>query len=225
VTRACGRSHCGKAWLRKKRNNKNKRKNKMPWQDEADDIQFSGPIKPKKGCKVRIDNVASSVWTVKEGVEGHEGDTTPAIKVMCTIIDDVEVEQEGTKPKMNVDFITNLARHPYLSKKTGEVEFMGRAGLYGIEEAFGFDPVFKNALGEVVEPFISSRTGRKSAPKGVEGVKRVLNPDFHAAYFNGDEPSAEWTGKEVYANIDIERSEQYGDKNVIRRFVVAPTPF
>ena len=56
-----------------------------------------------------------------------------------------------------------------------------------------------------------------------EGIKRSLNPAFTQAYFTPEgSPNLEWTGKTVYADIDVERSEQFGDKNRITRFKRAP---
>ena len=81
--------------------------------------------------------------------------------------------------------------------------------------------VFTNGDGQPVEPYIT-RTGRKVAPKG-EGIKRSLNPAFIQAYFTADgHPNLEWAGKVVYADIGVEESEQFGDRNRIQRF--KPTP-
>ena len=105
------------------------------------------------------------------------------MKLTCTIADPstVRTEQETMRPRLTIEHHMNVARYPYLDKKSGEVKWLGRQGLYDLEEAFGFDPVFTNGDGQPVEPFIT-RTGRKVAPKG-EGIKRSLNPAFTQAYF------------------------------------------
>lgn len=198
----------------------------MGWQDEGDDVQFSEPILAKKDCQVRIDAAEATEWKVKEtakgGAPGYEGQAFKALKLTCTITDaSVQTEHEGGKPRLTLEHQFNIDRYPYLDKKTGTVKWLGRQALYDLEEAFGFDPIFTTADGQPVDPFIT-RTGRKVAPK-VEGVKRHLNPDFLSAYFTPDgTPNLEWAGKTVHADIDVERSEQFGDKNVIKRFKAVP---
>ena len=193
------------------------------WQDEQDEVVSYGPIVPQKDVKLMIDVAEATVWKVKESVPGHVGEEYPAMKLTCTIADPstVRTEQETMRPRLTIEHQMNVARYPYLDKKSGEVKWLGRQGLYDLEEAFGFDPVFTNGDGQPVEPLIT-RTGRKVAPKG-EGIKRSLNPAFTQAYFTSDgSPNLEWTGKTVYADIDVERSEQFGDKNRITRFKRVP---
>lgn len=195
----------------------------MNWQDEADPVELVEPILAKKDCKLRIDFVEPIQWTVKAHVPGHAGEVYPALKVTHTIIDqDVQTEHEGSRIKAVFETQFNLQRYPYLDKKSGSVKWLGRASLYELEEAFGFDPVYLDAEGQPVEPFIS-RTGRKLAPKG-EGITRRLNLAFTGAYFESPEqPKRDaWINKEVYADVEVEESEQYGNKNSIKRYKPAP---
>lgn len=199
----------------------------MSWQDEQDEVVITEPIQAKKDCKVQIAAVESTTWTVKPadkgGAPGYEGQEFQAAKMTLTIIDEnVQTEHEGSRPRLTIEHQFNIAKYPYLDKKTGTVRFMGRQHLYDLEEAFGFEPVFVDGEDNPVEPYLT-RSGRKVAPKNVEGVSRKLNPAFLSAYFTSDgHPNLEWAGKVVYADVEVERSEQYGDKNVIKRFKVAP---
>lgn len=193
------------------------------WADEQDEVQFSEPVMAKKDCKVRIDFAEGVVWTVKAHVPGHEGEAYKALKLAITITDEqVQTEHTDAKPRLTLEHQFNIERYPYLDKKTGAVKWLGRDALYQLEEAFGFEPIFVDAAGNSVEPYIA-KTGRKLAPK-IEGVKRKLNPDFAAAYFTseGEVRTDSWIDKEVYADIEIEQSEKFGDKNVIKRFKLAP---
>ncbi len=194
----------------------------MPWQDESDDVLVTEPILAKKDCKVRIDSVEKTSWTVKEGVPGYSGKSYAALKGTATIIDEqVQTEHEGARPRLSLDFQFNLEKYPFVDRKTGEIRFMGKGSLYELQEALGFDPVFQDAQGQPVAPYVT-KAGRKVAPKG-EGIKQVINPDFLTAYFTPEgEPKLEFAEQVVYADIGVERSEQYGDKNVIKRFKRAP---
>lgn len=193
------------------------------WMNEQDDVQFSEPILAKKDCQLRIDFAEPSEWKVKDHVVGHEGEVYKAAKLTLTITDqNVQTEHADAKPRLTIEHQFNVQRYPYLDKKTGQVKWLGRANLYELEEALGFEPVFVGADGEQVEPFIS-KTGRKLAPK-IEGVKRQINPQFAASYFHEDgtiNPD-NWVDKVVYADVDVERSEKFGDKNVVKRFKLAP---
>ena len=200
--------------------------NTMAWNQESDEVIVTEPIQPKKDCKVEIAAAEAAQWTVKSagigGAPGHEGEVYKAVKLTLTITDEnVTTEHENARPRLTVEHQFNIERYPYLDKKTGQVKWLGRANLYDLEEALGFDPCFFDAGGNSVEAFIT-RTGRKAAPKG-EGVTRKPNPAFLSAYFNSDgTPNLEWSGKTVYADIGIEVSEQFGDKNRISRFKKAP---
>lgn len=200
--------------------------------DQEDEVQFSEPILAQKGVRCGITNVEANDWEIKNKeswtdeqkalMQDYVGKKTKAVKLTVQISDDtVKTEHEGAMPRLTIEHYFNLEKHPYPDKKTGGVSFMGRQVLYQLEEAFGFDPVFK-AGGEIVEPHVT-KSGKKVAPK-VDGVTRAVNPDFYRAYFNSnDEPIAsEWTGKTVYCDITVEKNEQFGDRNAIARFVKAP---
>lgn len=198
----------------------------MPWQSDSDEVVLTEPILAKKDCKVEIVAAEATEWKVKEaskgGAPGHEGEVYKAMKLTITITDEnVQTEHEGSRPRLTLEHQCNVDKYPYLDKKSGTVKWLGRANLYELEEAFGFDPVFTNGEGKTVEPYIG-RTGRKMAPKG-EGIKRSFNPAFTSAYFTSEgSPNLEWAGKTVYADIGVEESEQYGAKNRIQRFKKAP---
>ena len=196
----------------------------MSWMDEQDGVQFSGPILPKKECQVRIEFVEDATWTVKAGgAPGYEGQAFKAAKLTAVITDaNIATEGDHIKPRLTVELQFNLEKYPYLDKKTGNVAWLGRQFVYDLEEAFGFEPVFVGPDGAKVEPYIS-KNGRKLAPK-VDGVKRGINPEFAATYFNADgtvKPD-NWIGKTVYADIGVEESEQWGARNKITRFRPAP---
>ena len=194
----------------------------MGWQNDQDDQIQTEPILAKKDCEVQIDAAEKVSWKVKEaskgGAPGYEGQEFDAMKLTVTITDpNVQTEHEGARPRLTIEHQFNLAKYPYWDKKNAKVAFMNRANLYDLEEAFGFDPIFTNGDGQPVEPYIT-KNGRKMAPKK-EGVKRQPNPEFMSAFFNPDgSPNLEWAGKKVLADIEVEKSEQYGDKNVIKRF-------
>lgn len=195
----------------------------MVWQEEQDEVISFGPIVAQKDVRLEIAVAEQAQWTVKDSVPGHEGEVYPAMKLTLTIADPstVRTEQENVRPRLTLEHQMNLARYPYVDKKSGEVKWLGRQGLYDLEEAFGFDPVFTNGSGQTVDAFVT-RMGRKVAPKG-EGIKRSLNPAFTQAYFTADgSPNLEWSGKTVYADIDVEKSDQFGDRNRIVRFKRAP---
>jgi hypothetical protein len=185
--------------------------------EEEDDVQFSEPIIAQKGVRCGIQFATKSTWTNK--VDGNPYD---ACKLTVTISDDsVKTEHSDAKPKLTIEDQFNLQNYPYTDKKTGEIKKLGRSKLYQLEQAFGFEPVFQVG-GKIVEPFVT-KAGNKVAPK-IEGVKRVLNPDFFKSYFKEDgSPNLDnLVGKIIYADIEVEKSEQFGAKNVISRYVKAP---
>ena len=191
------------------------------WAEEQDEIVVREPIQPKKDCQVRIEAAEAEEWIVKEHVPGEAGKAFKAMKLTLTITDEaVQTEHENAQPRRTLDHHLNLDRYPFLDKKSGTVKWMGRQGLYGLEEALGFDPIYLKE-GQPVEAYVT-RTGQKRAPKG-EGITRQLNPAFVAAYFHPEgTPNLEWANKTVYADIGIEKDEQYGDKNRIVQFKAAP---
>ena len=196
------------------------------WQQEQDAVEVFEPIVAKQDCKLEVVSAESVEWTVKAtadgGAPGYEGQTFGAMKLTLSITDpDIQTEHEGARPRLTLEHQMNLDRYPYLDKKSGAVKWLGRANLYELEEAFGFDPVFTNGDGQLIEPFLT-RTGRKVAPKG-EGIKRSLAPAFVAAYFTPEgSPNLEWVGKQVWADVGLEKSEQFGDRNRIVRFKRTP---
>ena len=197
----------------------------MSWQNEYEDVQLTEPIQPKKDCLVQIAAAEGASWTVKPasegGAPGFEGQVFPAMKLTVLITDpNVETEHEGSRVRRTIEHRLNLDRYPF-KDKNGAVGWMGKQGLYELEEALGFPPVYVNAELQPVEPFIT-RTGRKAAPRG-EGIKRQLNQDFLRAYFTPEgNPNLEWAGKNLAADIEIQRDDRYGDRNRIVRFKPVP---
>lgn len=206
--------------------------------EQSDEQSFFEPILEKKECQVRITNVEHAMWEVKKDDNnslktaaleeaGLIGKKFNALKIELEITDeDVRCEHEDAKPSRTVNTQFNTEQYPYFAKKDGVIKKLGRAQLYQIEEAFGFEPVFIDGSGQVVEAHVT-KTGRKVAPK-VEGVKRRLNPDFLGAYFevgtddDGNDlllpVSANWIGRDMIAHIGVESSEQYGNKNIVKAF-------
>lgn len=185
--------------------------------EEADDVQFSEPIIAQKGVRLGIQFVEKTEWKNK-----HDGQSYDACKLTTIISDDsVKTEHADAKPKLTIEDQFNIVQYPYLDKKSGEMKKLGKTKLYQLEQAFGFDPCFQ-VNGQPVEPFIT-RNGNKVAPK-IEGVKRVINKDFFDAYFdsNGNPKVDNWIGKTIYADVEVETSEQFGSKNVVSRYVKAP---
>lgn len=185
--------------------------------DEQDDVQIYEPVLAQKQVRLELNFAESTTW--KNKVDEQEYD---ACKLTLDIRDDsVKTEHEGAKPRLVIEDQFNLQQYPYRDKKTGDIKKLGRSKLYQLEEAFGFEPIFK-VNGEVVEPYIT-KTGAKRAPK-VENVKRCLNPDFMEAYFTeeGVPKMDNWENKIIYADIGVEHSDQYGDKNTIKRYVKEP---
>ena len=187
------------------------------FQDQEDDVIFNEPIQAKKDCKIKITFAELTEWKVKDTVTGYEGQQFPAMKLTIMVIDpDVHCEHPDARPRVIEDQF-NLEKYPYLDKKTAEVKWLGRQKVYDLEQALGFEPLFV-VNGERVEPYVT-RNGNKVAPK-TPGVKRKLNPEFASAYFDGNGiPKVDnWIDKELLADIEVEKSEQYGDKNVIKRY-------
>lgn len=193
------------------------------WLDQTDEQVFSEPILAKKDCQLRIDFAEPATWKVKDSVPTHAGQEFKAAKLTLTITDpNVQTEHQGWNPRRVIEHQFNVEKYPFMDKKTGTLRWLNRANLFELEEAFGFEPVFVDPNGVTLPPFIT-KAGRKVAPK-VEGVQRKLNPDFARAYFHEDgtvNPD-NWTGKTVYADVDVEKSDQFGDRNRIVRFKVAP---
>lgn len=201
--------------------------------EEEEDIQIIEPIMAQKRVRIGVTFAEHTEWEVKpkdkwipEGLVNMQeliGKKYDACKLTLTISDDsVKTEHEGAGFKRTIEHQFNIVKFPYPDKNSGQVKYLGKQNLFQLEAALGFDPVFK-VSGEIVEPYIT-KNGNKVAPK-IDGVKRSINPDFFNAYFNDDgTPNVDaWIGKELYADIGVERSDVYGDKNVISRFVKEPT--
>ena len=189
--------------------------------DQEDDVQFSEPILAQKQVKLKVGFVERSEWESKTAGQ-KDGRKFSACKLTLQIDDDsVKTEHADAKPRMTIEDQFNLETFPYEDKKTGEIKKLGRNKLYQLQGAFGFDPVFK-VNGKVVDPYIT-RNGNKVAPK-TEGVKQVVNEDFFSAYFDdlGSPIVDNWIDKTVYADIEVEESEQFGNRNTIARYVKAP---
>lgn len=185
--------------------------------EEQDDVQFSEPILAQKGVRIGVQFAEKTQWENK--IDGKKYD---ACKLTHQISDDsVKTEHSDAKPKLTIEDQFNIEQYPYRDKKSGEIKKLGKTKLYQLEQAFGFDPCFQ-VNGQPVEAHVT-KNGNKVAPK-IEGVKRVINPAFFDAYFtaDGDPVIDNWIGKTVYADIEVETSEQYGSKNVIARYVKAP---
>jgi len=193
--------------------------------DQGDEVQFSEPILPQDNVRCGIVAVKKVEWEIKVKDKWNEaqkekmkdllGKKYKALWLDLKISDDtIQTENEDGKPKLDVSNQFNIEAYPYPDKNTGELKSMGKQALYQLEEAFGFDPIFK-VNGEIVEPFVT-RNNRKVAPK-IKGVKRFINPDFFNAYITSDgEPiSSNWVGKVIHCKIGVEKSDQYGDKNVV----------
>lgn len=200
--------------------------------EEQEDIQFLEPIVAQKAVRIEVQFAEKDTWKVKEkekwtpeqrsSMQEYLDKEYDACKLTLLITDDsVATEHEDAKPRLTIENQFNIEKYPFPDKKTGKLRWLGRQNLYQLEQAFGFDPVFK-VNNEVVEPFIT-KSGNKIAPK-VDGVKRVLNEDFFNAYFtNEGEPIKDnWIGKVIYADIDLDKSEQFGNRNVIKKYVKAP---
>jgi hypothetical protein len=191
--------------------------------EEADDVQFSEPILAQKGVRCGVSFAEKTEWEEKtKGVKN--GIKKDACKLTLQISDDsVRTEHADAKPKLTVEDAFNIQTFIYEDKKTGEPKKLGRQKLFQLESCMGFDPCFQ-VDGKAVEPFVT-KAGNKVAPK-IQGkeVKRVVNPDFFNAYFdeNGNPKTDNWIGKTIYADIEVEESVQYGNKNVIARYVKAP---
>lgn len=204
----------------------------MVWNETQDEVPFYEAILPKKDCQLKIDFAESATWEVKlkekwsaqavGAMESYIGKRYDAMALNLTIIDpEVRTEHEAAQVRRGITHQLNLEKYPYWNEKKGEIGWMGRGAIYDLERALGFDPCFM--VGTERVEYATTKAGNKVAPK-IDGVKQVINPDFFAAYFNPDGKvnPTNWIDKVIYADIDIEKSEQYGDKNVVTRFKKVP---
>lgn|SRR3990167_2662927 len=193
---------------------------------ERDEVQFREPIVEQKNVKVKITFAEPAEWKPKDEVKaaGTVEEAYKAAKLTIAITDDtVRTEHEDALPRLIVEDQFNVQRYPYIDKKTGKLAWLNRGKLFELETAFGFEPKFVDKDGNEVEPYVT-RTGNKVAPK-VEGVARVLNPDFVGAYFHPDMTvnPTNWIDKDILIDVGIEKSEQFGDKNKVLRYKALPT--
>lgn len=189
----------------------------MGWATEKDEQVFTDAFMAQKNVRLRVNFAESAKW--KNKVDGKE---YSAVKLTLDLDDDsVRCERADSRPRRTITDQFNLDQYPY-KDKDGNLKKLARQKVYQLEEAFGFEPVFMVG-GERVEAHVT-KNGNKVAPK-IDGVTRVPNPDFVDAYFNSDDsPKMEnWAGKTLYADVAVEQSEQYGDKNVVSKYVKAPT--
>lgn len=195
--------------------------------EEEEQVVFTEPILAQKAVRLKVGFAEKSEWKLKQDVTVngilHEKDKAFDACKLTLHIDDASVQTEHPdgKAKLVIDDQFNIESYPIIDKKTGAGRMMGRSALYQLETVFGFDPVFQ-VNGQRVDAFVT-KNGNKVAPK-IEGVKRVINPEFFNAYFGNDgiPNMSNWADKIVYADIEVERSEQFGDKNVVKRYVKAP---
>jgi len=189
---------------------------------ERDEVIFREPIKKQNDVRVRIEFAEGTEWRPKDAVKemGEVADSYKACKLTLAIVDpsSVQCEREDSIPKTIIEESFNVQKYPYVNKKTGTLAWMNRGKLFDLEGAFGFEPCFVGKDGEKLEPVIT-RTGNKVAPK-VEGVARVLNPDFVQNYFHEDMTvnPTNWIGQEILADVNVKTDDQFGDKNVIARY-------
>jgi len=207
----------------------------MPWNEEAEPIVFWEPILPKKDCKLEILSAEGGVYTVKPftegGAFGHEGEVAKTITLTLQITDDnAPTEHEDGRPQLTFKQTMIIEKYPFSVKEkdqaktpTEEVGWMGINLLHSLAQALGFDPKFVDGSGSSVEPYVNPRNGNKSAPRGVDGISKLLNPEFKNAFFDTDgNPLLEFGGKIVYGDIKIQRDEAYPDKNQVTRFKRKP---
>jgi len=192
----------------------------MGFQDEQDDVVFTEPVQAKVDVKMKVFFVETSKWVAKPEAKEFAGLEYKALKVTYKIDDkNVVKEHEDSITKLVEDQI-NLEKYPFADKETGTVRFMGRNKLYQLERALGFDPWFVDAQGNPIPPIVT-KAGNKRGPKG---AKQMINPDFFQAYFNPDgTPKVDnWLEKVVYADLTLRKSEQYGDKNEVKKYKPVP---
>ena len=190
---------------------------------ERDEVIFREPMLEQQDVQAKISFAEPSEWKLKDQVKAIGGDQVKDIYKACKLTvaitdDSVKTEHPDALPKMIVEDQFCVQKYPYVDKKTGKLAWMNRQKLFDLERAFGFDPCFVDRQGNSVEPYIS-RTGSKLAPK-VDGCARVINADFLSNYFHEDMTinPTNWIDKSILVDIGVEKSEQYGDKNIIKRY-------
>lgn len=200
--------------------------------EEHDEITFTEPILAQKAVRCEVQFAAKSEWEVKQKagwtaeqmmtMVPYLGKKYDVCKLTINIVDEsVRTEHDNAKPKTTIEDQFNIEQYPYPDKESGQLKKMGKQKLYELEAALGFDPVF-TVGGKPVEAFVT-KNGNKVAPK-IDGVKRGVNPAFFDAYFTSDGTPVvdNWVGKTIYCDIGVEKSEKFGTKNVVARYLKAP---
>jgi len=189
----------------------------MSLRDEQRTPDVIEPIMEKKDCKLRIDGAEVYDWTPKEQTNITE--KTKAMKLQMTIIDeDAVCENTDAKPRVRIDDYLNLAPHPYVSGKTGEVEKLRPNKVYQLCKALGFELEYVDDQGGRVDPGVNAKTGRTYCPKGCH---ERLNPEFVDAYFDDqDEPRFDaWIGREIVAHVGVDAgTAEFGPSNKVRSY-------
>lgn len=183
-------------------------------------------IKPKKDCRITILSAEmGKSWRHKVAVpaEGYKvpGETR-VMKLTIQITDDsVETENVDAKPKRRIDDMVILEQHPYVDSRDGVQKVMKLEKLFQLQQFLGFEPLFVNAHGQPVEPYVT-KTGRKTCPKG---ASIAFQPAFLDAYFDAnEEPRFDaWMNLEGVASIGLKKQSeeetlQYGAKNEVKSY-------
>lgn len=182
-------------------------------------------IKPKKDCRITILNAEmGKSWKHKVAVpaDGYKvpGETR-VMKLTIQITDElVETENSDAKPRRKLDDMVILEPHPYVDKD-GVQRFLKLEKLFQLQQFLGFEPLFVNKFGQVVDPHIT-KTGRKVCPKD---ASIAFQPAFLDAYFDAnEEPRFDaWMNLEGVASIGVKKDtpeniEQYGLKNEVKSY-------
>lgn len=174
------------------------------------------PILEKKDCEIRIVSAATHDWTPKEGTGITEQTRAMVLEIEITDIQATTENADAQVSKKIKDYI-NIAPHPYVSAKTGEVVKMRPNKIYQLESALGFTPYFVDEAGAEV-PARITKTGKAVCPND---CFQKFNPEFIDAYFDdNDEPRYEaWLDRPIAAHIGVDQgSEEYGPKNVVKSY-------
>lgn len=167
---------------------------------------------PLEDCDLAIRDAVRHDWKRADGTK------TLAMKLTLDIVDPrAKCANADARPKQIIDYI-NLEVHPPQSAEK-KATYISKA--IGLMKALGFDPMFVDDAGNEVEPRIN-RSGNKVAP---EGASIRFNKAFIDAYFDKDSDGNEspkfgvWGDIKVRANLKIETSEEFGDKNAVKGYL------
>lgn len=169
-------------------------------------------IEPLEDCDLVIRDAVRHDWKTTSGPK------TLAMKLTLDVADPrAKCANADAKPKQIVDYI-NLEVHPSQSEGK-KATYISKA--IGLMRAMGFEPTYVDDAGNEVEPKIT-RTGNKVAP---DGASTRFNKAFIDAYFTKDADGQEspkfgvWADTKVRANLKIEESEEFGDKNGVAKYL------